>query len=60
MAQEIADCDVLVAGGMGSGAYENFKSAGLNVILTDLHSIDDVYTKYIDGSIENLYQERTD
>ncbi len=60
MAQEISDCNVLVAGGMGSGAYENFKSAGLNVILTDLNSIDEVFTKYIDGSIVNLYQERTD
>jgi len=60
MAQEISDCNVLVAGGMGSGAYENFKSAGLDVILTDLHSIDEVFAKYIDGSIVNLYRERTD
>jgi len=60
MAAEIADCDVLIAGGMGMGAYESFKSAGLDVILTDRYSIDDAVRAYIDGNLENLFQERTD
>lgn len=60
MAQEISDCQVLIAGGMGSGAYENFKEAGLDVILTDIESIDEAVTAYISGSIKNLANERTD
>ncbi|HDL79036.1 MAG TPA: dinitrogenase iron-molybdenum cofactor biosynthesis protein, partial [Bacteroidetes bacterium] len=60
MAAEISDCDILIAGGMGSGAYESFKAAGLEVILTDYDSIEEAVTGYIEGKIKNLYEERTD
>jgi len=60
MAAEIGDCDVLIAGGMGAGAYESFKSAGLNVILTDYENIDDAVKAFVEGTIRNLYKERTD
>ncbi|MCD6116221.1 dinitrogenase iron-molybdenum cofactor biosynthesis protein [bacterium] len=60
MAAEISDCDVLIAGGMGSGAYESFKSAGLDVVLTDKPVIDDAVQAYIDGNLQNLYMQRTD
>jgi predicted Fe-Mo cluster-binding NifX family protein len=60
MAQEISDCKVLIAGGMGSGAYENFKEAGLDVILTDYSLIDDVVKAYLSGTLRNLAAERTD
>ncbi|MGC8595936.1 MAG: NifB/NifX family molybdenum-iron cluster-binding protein [Candidatus Kryptoniota bacterium] len=60
MAQEISDCQVLIAGGMGSGAYENFKEAGLEVILTDYNLIDDAVKAYTDGTLKNLAAERTD
>ena len=60
MAAEIGDCDVLIAGGMGAGAYKNFKAAELNVILTDYDSIEEAVTAYMEGKIKNLYEERTD
>ncbi len=60
MAQEIADCQVLIAGGMGSGAYENFREAGLEVILTDKQLIGDAINAYISGTLKNLVNERTD
>ena len=60
MAQEISDCQVLIAGGMGSGAYENLKEAGLNVILTDMEMIDDAVKAQISGSLKNLADQRTD
>lgn len=60
MAQEIADCDVLIAGGMGQGAYENFRSAGLDVILTDHRYINDVINDFVNGKLKNLASERTD
>lgn len=60
MAAEIADCDVLIAGGMGSGAYESFKAAGLNVILTDYQDIEESVSALIEKKIHNLVEERTD
>ncbi len=60
MAQQLSDCDALIAGGMGMGAYESFKSAGLDVILTDHFLIDDAVKLYAEGNLVNLYRERTD
>ncbi|MHB2155918.1 NifB/NifX family molybdenum-iron cluster-binding protein [Calditrichota bacterium GD2] len=59
MAREIADCDVLIAGGMGMGAYEAFKAAGLQVILTDIVSTEEVITAFNEGKLEDLFDERT-
>ncbi len=60
MAQEISDCDILVAGGMGSGAYQHFTQEGLKVYLTDLRNIEDVVIALIKGELKNLANERTD
>ncbi|GBD92378.1 dinitrogenase iron-molybdenum cofactor [bacterium BMS3Abin04] len=60
MAQEIADCDVLIAGGMGAGAYQSFVGAGLNVVLTDQTNIDEAVSKFSKGELKNLYMDRTD
>lgn len=60
MAQEISDCRVLIAGGMGSGAYENLKEAGLEVVLTDKQMIDEAVRLYISRDLKNLADERTD
>ena len=59
MAEEIADCDILIAGGMGMGAYENFKSTGLEVIMTDESVILEAVQKYLAGNLINLKQQRT-
>ena len=60
MAAEIADCQILIAGGMGRGAYESFVNAGLNVILTNLVDINAVIKGIINGSLKNFAQVRTD
>ncbi len=60
MAAEIGDCDVLIAGGMGAGAYQSFSGAGLKVILTDIVSIEEAVTALMEGKIKNLVDERTD
>jgi len=60
MAQEIKDCNTLIAGGMGSGAYESFRRAGLDVILTDHVNINDVVHDLIHGKLINLASSRTD
>ena len=59
MATELSDCDVLVAGGMGRGAWESFLQAGLEVILTDMREINDVVNAWTGGTLRNLADERT-
>lgn len=60
MADEISDCQILIAGGMGSGAYESFSSAGLKVILTDYVNIYDAAGAFLQGELKNLADSRTD
>ncbi len=60
MAAAIADCDVLIAGGMGSGAVEAFRNAGLQVILTDIPSVEVAATAFAEGKIKDLTEERAD
>ena len=51
MLEQLRDCQVLIAGGMGRGAYRNIRDAGLEVIVTDLHAIEDAVRAYLDGTI---------
>ncbi len=59
MAAEIADCKVLIAGGMGRGAYESFTNAGLEVIMTKYSWTEEAITAYMENKIENLVDQRT-
>jgi predicted Fe-Mo cluster-binding NifX family protein len=56
MAEAIKDCDVLICGGMGWGAFESMKQAGIKTVVTDLSNIDQAVQGYLDGTIV----ERTD
>jgi predicted Fe-Mo cluster-binding NifX family protein len=56
MAEPIADCQVLIAGGMGWGAYENLTSRGIETIVTDIKKIDEAVKLYIEGKLLNLQQ----
>lgn len=51
MMETIADCQILVARGMGMGASENLKSRGIQPILTELHTIDEALTAYLKGDL---------
>ena len=51
MAQAIADCEVLLCGGMGAGAYESMKRSGIRPIVTDIKSIGEAFQAYLDGKI---------
>ncbi len=59
MAREIADCQVLIAGGMGRGAYQRFFANGINVMMTDKTDIIEAITLHSQGKLENLYEQRT-
>jgi predicted Fe-Mo cluster-binding NifX family protein len=56
MAETIADCQVLIAGGMGWGAYENITSRGIETIITDIKKIDEAVKLYLEGKLLNLQQ----
>lgn len=51
MAAVIADCDVLLARGMGAGAYYSMEKAGIRPILTDIVRIDEAVQAVISGEI---------
>ena len=49
MLEPIRDCQVLLAGGMGQGAYNSLEQAGIKPILTDIREIETAVKAYIDG-----------
>ncbi len=51
MAEVIADCQVLLARGMGQPAYAALQAAGIQPILTELQSIDDAANAYLRGEL---------
>jgi predicted Fe-Mo cluster-binding NifX family protein len=51
MVEAIRDCDVLLAGGMGAGAYQSLRQAGIRPIVTDVRSIDEAVQQVVDGTI---------
>jgi predicted Fe-Mo cluster-binding NifX family protein len=56
MAQTIDDCQVLIAGGMGWGAFESLKSRNIQPIVTDVESIDKAVKRYVAGKLPNLME----
>jgi predicted Fe-Mo cluster-binding NifX family protein len=56
MAGAITDCQVLLAGGMGWGAYESLKSYGINPVVTDVENIDEAVKRYLEGKLPNLME----
>jgi len=56
MAQSIDDCKVLIAGGMGWGAYDSLKSRGIETVVTDVANIDEAVKLYLDGKLPNLME----
>jgi predicted Fe-Mo cluster-binding NifX family protein len=51
MAAVIADCQFVLARGMGAGAYQSMAQAGIRPILTDLADIDEAVQAVIAGDI---------
>lgn len=51
MAQAIEDCEAILCGGMGSGAYQSMLSRGIRPVVTDLTSIDEAALAYASGTI---------
>lgn len=58
MAQTITDCQVLLAGGMGWGAYDSLKNAGIEGVTTNVESIEEAVNLYLQGKLPNLIERR--
>jgi predicted Fe-Mo cluster-binding NifX family protein len=54
MAQAISDCQFLLAGGMGWGAYESMKSYNIEPIITDVANIEEAVKLYLANKLPNL------
>lgn len=51
MAAAIQDCEVLLARGMGAGAYESMQRVGIRPIVTDAPTIDEAAEAFIKGDL---------
>lgn len=56
MAETISDCQVLIAGGMGWGAFESMKSYNIEAFVTDVKDMDEAVGRYIKGELPNLME----
>jgi predicted Fe-Mo cluster-binding NifX family protein len=53
MAQTIADCEAIICGGMGAGAYESMRQLIIRPVVTDLRKIDEAIQAYLTGSLKD-------
>lgn len=51
MSETIADCEALLCGGMGMGAYQSMVTRGIKPVVTDIWDIDQAVIAYAEGKI---------
>jgi predicted Fe-Mo cluster-binding NifX family protein len=51
MASAIADCEAVLARGMGRGAYQGMQASGIRPVITDIAAIDEAVLAYVEGRI---------
>lgn len=51
MLAAIADCQVVLAGGMGQGMLQNLEQAGIRPILTEVRSIEEAVHAFLEGKL---------
>lgn len=54
MLSAIEDCDVVICGGMGQGAYQSIAASGKEVIMVDNLDINENLNKYLSGDLSSL------
>jgi len=53
MAAAIADCQVMLARGMGAGVYASMEAAGIRPVVTDVVDIDAAVAAYVAGELQD-------
>ena len=51
MAGSISDCEVLICGGMGRGAYESMRLLNIKPVVTEIRDIEEAAQAYLDGKL---------
>jgi predicted Fe-Mo cluster-binding NifX family protein len=51
MAETISDCQAILCGGMGMGAYESMRRLNIQPVVTDLRDIETAAQAFIDGKL---------
>jgi predicted Fe-Mo cluster-binding NifX family protein len=51
MAGSISDCQAILCGGMGMGAYESMRRLNIQPMVTNLHDIEAAVQEYIAGTL---------
>jgi predicted Fe-Mo cluster-binding NifX family protein len=51
MSEAIADCEALLCGGMGRGAYESVQQHNIRPVVTDIRNIEEAAMAYASGGI---------
>lgn len=56
MLEPIMDCQVLLAGGMGTGAYNALKIRSIETLITDIREIEAAVIAYLAGTLVNHFE----
>jgi predicted Fe-Mo cluster-binding NifX family protein len=51
MSEAIADCEAILCGGMGRGAYESMQQRNIRPVVTDIQDIEEAAMAYATGKI---------
>ena len=51
MSEAIADCEAILCGGMGRGAYESMRQRNIRPVVTDIQNIEEAAVAYAAGRI---------
>ena len=54
MTETIGDCDFLIAGGMGQGAFASLQAVGIETVMTDERDVLEAIERFIKGDLPNL------
>jgi predicted Fe-Mo cluster-binding NifX family protein len=57
MSANVTDCQVVIAGGMGYGAFQSLQSAGIEPLITDVAGIEEAVYLYAEGKLVNLMEK---
>jgi predicted Fe-Mo cluster-binding NifX family protein len=53
MAEAISDCEAIICGGMGMGAYRSMQTFNIKPIVTEILNIDDALQAFLDGNLKD-------
>jgi predicted Fe-Mo cluster-binding NifX family protein len=53
MVAPITDCQVVISRGMGGGAYQSLRAAGLQPVITVVSDIDEAIRQFAEGKLED-------